>query len=52
MLAHVLTFSAVRRTLAIGALESAGIGDLGSGDPMAFVGGSGADAAAIERSFE
>jgi AraC family transcriptional regulator len=50
MLAHVLTFSAVRRTLAIGALERAGITDLGSGDPMAFVGGTGADAATIHRS--
>jgi hypothetical protein len=49
MLAHVLTFSAVRRTLAIGALECAGITDLGSGDPMAFVGGTGADAATIHR---
>lgn len=49
VLAHVLTFSAVRRTLAIGALESAGIGDLGAGDPMRFVGGSGTDAAAISR---
>ncbi len=29
VLAHVLTFSAVRRTMAIGALESAGITDLG-----------------------
>ncbi len=49
VLAHVLTFSAVRRTLAIGALESAGVTDLGSGDPMAFVGGRGNDAADITR---
>ena len=49
VLAHVLTFSAVRRTMAIGALESAGIADLGSGDPMRFVGGSGADASTIRR---
>jgi hypothetical protein len=49
VLAHVLTFSAVRRTLAIGALESAGVTDLGSGDPMRFVGGSGTDASAIKR---
>jgi AraC-like DNA-binding protein len=49
VLAHVLTFSAVRRTLAIGALESAGVGDLGAGDPMAFVGGSGDDASTIRR---
>lgn len=49
MLAHVLTFSAVRRTLAIGALHSAGVTDLGSGDPMRFVGGTGNDAADISR---
>jgi AraC-like DNA-binding protein len=49
MLAHVLTFSAVRRTIAIGALESAGIADLGSGDPMGYVGGSGDDASTITR---
>ena len=47
--AHVLTFSAVRRTLAIGALETAGIADLGAGDPMLFVGGSGEDASRITR---
>jgi hypothetical protein len=49
MLAHVLTFAAVRRTLAIGALETAGITDLGAGDPMRFVGGSGDDASTITR---
>ena len=49
MVAHVLTFAAVRRTMAIGALESAGVTDLGSGDPMRYVGGSGADASTIER---
>jgi AraC family transcriptional regulator len=49
VLAHVLTFSAVRRTMAIGALESAGIGDLGAGDPMEYVGGSGEDASHITR---
>ena len=49
VLAHVLTFSAVRRTLAIGALESAGVNDLGSGDPMQYVGGTGRDAADIKR---
>lgn len=49
MLAQVVTFSAVRRTMAIAALETAGIGGLGSGDPMQFVGGSGADAATIRR---
>ena len=47
--AHVLTFAAVRRTLAIGALETAGVTDLGSGDPMRFVGGSGSDASTITR---
>jgi AraC family transcriptional regulator len=41
MLTHVLTFSAVRRTMALGALESAGITDLGAGDPMRYVGRSG-----------
>jgi hypothetical protein len=49
IVAHVLTFSAVRRTMAIGALESAGIGDLGSGDPMRRVGGNGNDASDITR---
>lgn len=34
MLAHVLTFAAHRRTLVLGALHSAGITDLGAGDPM------------------
>lgn len=52
VLAHVLTFSAVRRTMAIGALDRAGITDLGSGDPMQFVGGVGADAATVERNRE
>jgi AraC family transcriptional regulator len=37
MLAHVLTFAAHRRTIAIGALHSAGITDLGAGDPMRWV---------------
>ena len=37
MLAHVLTFAAHRRTLAIGALYSAGIVDLAPGDPMRWV---------------
>lgn len=49
VLAHVLTFSAVRRTMAIGALESAGIDDLGAGDPMEFVGGTGEDASHVTR---
>jgi AraC family transcriptional regulator len=52
VLAHVLTFAAVRRALAIGALESAGIADLGAGDPMHFVGGEGPDASGITRNFE
>ena len=37
MLAHVLTFASHRRTLAIGALYSAGIVDLAPGDPMHWV---------------
>jgi AraC family transcriptional regulator len=52
VLAHVLTFAAVRRTMAIGALETAGVGDLGSGDPMAFVGGTGPDASTVHRRFD
>jgi hypothetical protein len=42
----------VRRTLAIGALKSSGIGDLGAGDPMRFVGGEGSDASQITRNFD
>ncbi|SBT53377.1 helix-turn-helix domain-containing protein [Micromonospora auratinigra] len=34
---HVITFAAVRRTLAIGALRTAGITDLGAGDPRPFL---------------
>ena len=41
MLAHVLTFAAHRRTLAIGALHSGGITDLGAGDPMRWVADAG-----------
>jgi AraC-like DNA-binding protein len=52
VLAHVLTFSAARRTMAVGALASAGITDLGSGDPMNYVGGTGDDATTITRNFE
>ena len=37
MIAHVLTFAAHRRTLVLGALTSAGITDLGAGDPMRWV---------------
>ncbi|MBD8060188.1 helix-turn-helix transcriptional regulator [Cellulomonas sp. JH27-2] len=51
VLAHVLTFSAVRRTLAVGALATAGVDDLGSGDPMGHVGGTGDDASTISRTF-
>jgi ABC-type uncharacterized transport system YnjBCD ATPase subunit len=49
VLANVLTFSAVRRTMAIGALESVGIDDLGSRDPQQFVGSVSADAATLRR---
>jgi hypothetical protein len=52
VLAHVLTFSAVRRTIAIGALETAGVSDLGAGDPMTHVGEAGQDASTIRRNFE
>ncbi|MEH0840817.1 AraC family transcriptional regulator [Micromonospora sp. CPCC 205711] len=34
---HVITFAAVRRTMAIGALRTAGITDLGAGDPRPFL---------------
>jgi AraC family transcriptional regulator len=37
MIAHVLTFAAYRRTLVIGALDAAGIPELGWGDPMRWV---------------
>ncbi len=37
LIAHVLTFAAHRRTLVVGALASAGIGDLGYGDPRKWV---------------
>ncbi|WP_112241770.1 helix-turn-helix domain-containing protein [Kribbella monticola] len=39
MVAHVLTFAAHRRSLLVGAFCSAGITDLGFGDPMHFVAG-------------
>ncbi|TDU89522.1 AraC-like DNA-binding protein [Kribbella voronezhensis] len=39
MVAHVLTFAAHRRSLLVGAFYSAGITDLGFGDPMHFVAG-------------
>jgi hypothetical protein len=37
MIAHVLTFAAHRRTLAVLALDKHGEGDLGWGDPMRWV---------------
>ena len=37
MIAHVLTFAAHRRTLVCGALISAGVPDLGAGDPLRWV---------------
>jgi AraC family transcriptional regulator len=51
VLAHVLTFAAVRRTQAVGALAAHGASDLGAGDPMVYVGGIGEDASRIARSF-
>jgi AraC-like DNA-binding protein len=36
MVAHVLTFSAYRRTLALGALIGAGVTDLGIGNPIGY----------------
>ena len=37
MIAHVLTFAAVRRLVVLGALENLGITDLDAGDPMVWV---------------
>ncbi len=37
LIAHVLTFAAHRRTLVVGALASAGVHDLGYGDPRKWV---------------
>ena len=37
MIAHVLNFAAHRRTLVLGALKSAGINDLGAGDPSGYL---------------
>jgi hypothetical protein len=37
MIAHVLTFAAYRRTLAVGALHDAGCDDLDSGDPIRWM---------------
>ena len=33
----MITFAAVRRTLAIGALYTAGVTDLGAGDPRPYL---------------
>src|SRR6478735_3884976 len=38
MVAHVLTFAAVRRLVVLGAFETLGITDLDAGDPMEWVG--------------
>ncbi len=37
MVAHTITFAAAHRAMVIGALHTAGITDLGAGDPMSFV---------------
>ena len=37
IIAHVLNFAAHRRSLALGALASAGVIDLGNGDPRTWV---------------
>jgi AraC-like DNA-binding protein len=37
LIAHVLTFAAYRRSLVVGALTSAGVSDLGYGDPRKWV---------------
>jgi AraC family transcriptional regulator len=37
MIAHVLTFAAHRRTLAVLALDAYGVTELGWGDPMTWV---------------
>lgn len=37
LIAHVLNFAAVRRRWVLGALASAGVGDLGAGDPRKWV---------------
>ncbi|WP_432944008.1 helix-turn-helix domain-containing protein [Kribbella sp. CA-253562] len=39
MVAHVLTFAAHRRCVLVGAFHTAGVTDLGFGDPMEFVAG-------------
>ncbi len=41
MTAHVLTFSAYRRTLAAAALLDAGVSELGTGNPIGFPDGAG-----------
>jgi AraC-like DNA-binding protein len=42
MVAHVLTFAAVRRLVVLGAYEKLGITDLAAGDPIEWVAGTGA----------
>lgn len=42
MIAHVLTFAAVRRLVVLGAYETLGITDLDAGDPMEWVAGASA----------
>lgn len=42
MIAHVLTFSAMRRMVVVDALRGVGVNDLGWGDPMHFVAADGA----------
>lgn len=37
LIGHVITFAAVRRTMAVGALASAGRPDLGAGDPRPYL---------------
>jgi AraC family transcriptional regulator len=36
-IAHVITFAAVRRTMAVGALSSAGVRDFGKADPRPYI---------------
>jgi len=38
MVAHVLTFAAVRRLVVLGAFETLAITDLDAGDPMEWMG--------------
>jgi AraC-like DNA-binding protein len=45
MIAHVLTFAAVRRLVVLGAFETLGITDLDAGDPAQWVAGTATDRA-------